>query len=107
MGKDRNPPPARRWTQLPELFQRVSPVVLDIGCGNGRFVVSSAVRRPDVDHIGIDILPVVIRYATRRGKERGLSNTRFAVCGGSEFLAKHVQPGSLSEIHIYHPPTVP
>ncbi|MFN9912114.1 MAG: hypothetical protein ACK53L_06000, partial [Pirellulaceae bacterium] len=35
-----------------EWFGRQAPVVLDIGCGNGRFVISSAVRRPEVDHLG-------------------------------------------------------
>ena len=86
-----------------EVFGRSAPLVLDIGCGNGRFVISSAIRRPEVDHIGIDLLPVVIRYGTRRGNQRGLSNTRFAVCDGSNFLEKYVVAESMSEIHIYHP----
>jgi len=45
----------------------------------------------------------VIRYATRRGNQRGLSNLRFAVIGGRELLAEHVPAGSVAEIHIYHP----
>lgn len=85
------------------IFGRTAPVVLDLGCGNGRFVVSSAVRRPQFDHVGLDILPVVIRYATRRGNQRGLHNTRFVVCGGFEFLEQYVPPHSVREIHIYHP----
>jgi len=105
-----------RWTQtalkrLPaagplnveQLFGRPAPLVLDIGCGNGRFLIGSAVWRPDHDHIGIDILPVVIRYATRRGNQRGLTNLRFAVCAGQRFLTTYVAPGSLTEIHCYHP----
>jgi tRNA (guanine-N7-)-methyltransferase len=87
-------------------FGRKAPVVLDIGCGNGRFVISSAVSRPDLDHIGLDILPVVIRYATRRGNQRGLGNTRFVVCDGERFLHDYVGPGTISEIHIYHPQPV-
>src|SRR5438132_13710775 len=50
----------------PCLFGRSAPIVLDVGCGNGRFLIGSAVWRPDHDHVGIDILPLVIRYATRR-----------------------------------------
>ena len=80
-----------------------APVVLDIGCGNGRFLLQSAVWRPDHDHIGIDLLPVVIRYATRRGNQRGLHNLRFAVCDGQRFLEQYVDRGSVSEIHCYHP----
>src|SRR4051794_37213186 len=66
------------------LFGRQAPVVLDLGCGNGRYLLHSAVWRPDHDHLGADILPVVIRYATRRANQRGLSNIRFAVAGGYE-----------------------
>ena len=85
------------------LFGRRAPVVIDIGCGNGRSTLGSAVARPEVDHLGIEILPVVIRYATRRANQRGLSNVRFAVIGGREFLSEHVAAGSVAELHIYHP----
>src|SRR5262245_28070872 len=85
--------PPERWAQTalksfpegrlnwPALFGRSAAVVLDLGCGNGRWTIYSAVTRPDHDHLGIDTLPVVIRYARRRGNQRGLSNVRFAVGG--------------------------
>lgn len=85
------------------IFGRNAPLVLDIGCGNGRFLLASALRRPELNHLGIDVLPVVIRYATRRANHRGLKNIRFAVCGGHEFLEKYTPPHSVAEIHIYHP----
>ena len=87
----------------PLIFGRQAPVVLDLGCGNARSTLSSAVWRPGHDHLGVDILPVVIRYATRRGNQRGLTNVRFAVIGGRELLAKHIAPASVAEIHCYHP----
>ncbi|MFL5331145.1 MAG: tRNA (guanine(46)-N(7))-methyltransferase TrmB [Gemmataceae bacterium] len=108
--------PPERWTQTalkryPEggpidwtaLFGRKAPVVLDIGCGNGRFTLQSAVERPDFDHLAVDTLPVVIRYARRRGNQRGLTNVRFAVGGGRDLLSEHVAPQSVREIHCYHP----
>jgi tRNA (guanine-N7-)-methyltransferase len=85
------------------LFGRTAPIVLDLGCGNGRFLLGSAWWRRDHDHLGVDILPVVIRYATRRANQRGLSNIRFAVIGARELLANYVEPGSVTEIHLYHP----
>jgi tRNA (guanine-N7-)-methyltransferase len=88
------------WTAL---FGRAAPVVVDLGCGNGRFTIASALARPECDHVGLDILPLVIRYATRRANQRGLTNVRLAVCGGYEFLDQYVAPGSVSEIHLYHP----
>lgn len=97
----RLPPPGPLDWQA--VFGRQAPVVLDLGCGNGRFLIASAVHRPHYNHLGIDLLPVVIRYATRRANQRGLKHTRLAVIGGYEFLAQYVAPASLAEIHIYHP----
>jgi len=107
--------PPEQWTQTglkklpegylnwPDLFGRQAPIVLDLGCGNGRFLIGSAVWRPIHNHLGLDILPLVIRYATRRANQRGLNNLRFAVGGALELLQEHVPPGSVAEIHCYHP----
>jgi tRNA (guanine-N7-)-methyltransferase len=85
------------------IFGRAAPVVLDLGCGNGRFTLLSALARPEIDHLGLDVLPVVIRYATRRANQRGLRNVRFAVKDAETFLRQYVAPGSVAEIHLYHP----
>lgn len=108
--------PPERWVQtalkrLPDegpldfaaLFGREAPLILDLGCGNGRFTLASAVTRPHCNHLGVDVLPVVIRYATRRANQRGLAHVRFAVCGAVRFLEHYVAPHSVAEIHVYHP----
>jgi tRNA (guanine-N7-)-methyltransferase len=87
----------------PTLFGRVAPVVLDLGCGNGRYTIGSALTRPTHDHLGIDILPVVIRYARKRANQRGLTNVRFAVLGAHELVERYVVPGTVAEVHCYHP----
>src|SRR5262245_34381926 len=94
--------PAEGPLDLASLFGRSAPLVLDIGCGNGRFLLGSSVWRPQFDHLGIDVLPVVIRYATRRGNQRGLTNLRFAVCDGERLLRQYLPAGCAAEIHCYH-----
>jgi hypothetical protein len=96
------------------LFGRHAPLIVDLGCGNGRFLLASALARPECDHIGIDILPMVLRYATRRGNQRGLSNLRFAAkhsarssgCSGrSSAVTPHpdLRPSLFSGSPVYSP----
>jgi len=85
------------------IFGRTAPVIVDVGCGNGRFLIGSAVWRPAFDHLGIDVLPLVLRYATRRGNQRGLANLRFAACDGLTLVQKYLKCDSVRELHCYHP----
>ena len=95
--------PAEGPLDVEALYGRRAPLIVDLGCGNGRFLLGSALRRPDHDHIGIDILPMVLRYATRRGNQRGLGNLRFAAIDAQRFLAVYLATSSVREIHCYHP----
>lgn len=95
--------PAEGLLDLPAVYGRGAPLVVDLGCGNGRFLLQSAVWRPEYDHLGVDIKPVVIRYATRRGNQRGLTNLRFAVVDGERLLGRLLPAGCAAEVHCYHP----
>ena len=94
------PPGPLDW---PTIFGRPAPVVLELGCGNGRYTLQSALARPEVDHLATDILPVVIRYATRRANQRGLRNVRFAVKDAQTLMGSYVGASSVAEVHLYHP----
>ena len=94
------PPGPLDWTSI---FGRSAPTILELGCGNGRYTLLSALARPEANHFATDILPVVIRYATRRANQRGLHNVRFAVRDAQTFMASYVGEASLAEVHLYHP----
>ncbi len=85
------------------VFGRSARLCLDVGCGNGRFTLASAIDRPDWNHVAIDSLPAVIRYATRRANQRGLWHTRFLAVDGWRLLDDCSSDHSWDEIHIYHP----
>jgi len=108
--------PRERWTRgrtgLPAqgapldaaaLFGRAAPLVLDLGCGNGRFLLGSAVARPTHDHLGIDLVPQAVHHAARRAGERGLSNLKYAQGDATAFALGSLAAGSVAEVHIYHP----
>ena len=85
------------------IFGRKAPVVVELGCGNGRYTLLSAVQRPGHDHLGSDVLAAAIRYATRRANQRGLHNVRFAVKDAETLVDQYLAPGSVAEVHLYHP----
>ncbi|GIW88929.1 MAG: hypothetical protein KatS3mg108_3253 [Isosphaeraceae bacterium] len=100
-GIKRLPPPGPLdWRAI---YGREAPVVVELGCGNGRYLLQSAIERPELDHLGVDVLPVVIRYATRRANQRGLTNVRFAVKDAESFVRDYLGPESVWEVHVYHP----
>lgn len=85
------------------VFGRSAPRVVDLGCGNGRFLVASALARPEVDHLGIELVPPALRLGSLRAGQRGLTNLKFAWGDASEFIRERVEPASLAEVHLYHP----
>jgi tRNA (guanine-N7-)-methyltransferase len=94
------PPDPIDWSAM---FGRIAPVVLELGCGNGRFTLESALLRPECDHFATDLLPVFIRYATRRANQRGLHNVRFGVRDAQTVMSAYVGAQSVEEVHLYHP----
>lgn len=76
---------------------------MDLGCGNGRFLIASALARPEVDHLGIDLVPQAVKFASLRAGQRGLSNCKFAWGDATEFIVERAAPASLHEAHVYHP----
>lgn len=53
------------------VFGRSPARVVDLGCGNGRYLIGSALSRPDRDHLGIDLVQRAIDFAAHRANKRG------------------------------------
>jgi tRNA (guanine-N7-)-methyltransferase len=87
------------WVRV---FGRAAPRVLDVGCGDGDFLLASAAARPERDHVGIDLLRPVVERASREAKRRGLLNLRFLAGDAVAWLSRQAD-GSIDEIHVYHP----
>jgi tRNA (guanine-N7-)-methyltransferase len=110
------PLPRERWTRTRvalgqrgrpfswrEAFGRDAPHVVDLGCGNGRFLIASALARPEVDHLGIDLVPPAVKFASLRAGQRGLLNAKVAWGDATEFVLERAEEASLHEAHLYHP----
>jgi tRNA (guanine-N7-)-methyltransferase len=84
-------------------FGREAPRVVDLGCGNGRYLVGSALVRRDHDHLGVELVPPALRLGSLRAGQRGLTNLKFAWGDANEFIAQRCPRGSIQEAHLYHP----
>ncbi|NUN51066.1 MAG: methyltransferase domain-containing protein [Candidatus Brocadiae bacterium] len=84
-------------------FGRSAPRIVDLGCGNGRYLIGSALARPGHDHLGIDLVQVAIDHAARRANRRALPNIRFVTGDAADWIHTRLAPASLDELHIYHP----
>jgi tRNA (guanine-N7-)-methyltransferase len=85
------------------VFGRQAPRVLDLGCGNGLYLLGSALRRPEMDHLGIELVPPAVRLGTLRMGQRGLTHCKIAWGDASEFVCERCPSSSVDEVHVYHP----
>lgn len=84
-------------------FGREAPRVLDLGCGNGFYIVHSGWTRPDHDHLGIERVPPALRVGSLRAGQRGLGHVKFAWGDATDFVVRRCPTASVDEVHLYHP----
>ena len=85
------------------LFGNERPVILEVGSGKGRFLISTAMERPDVNLVGIEKSLHYHRVIRDRVLKRHLTNIRLINHDAFLVLRDMVPDASLSEIHIYFP----
>jgi len=88
---------------LAKVFGNENPVVLEIGSGKGRFLISSAVEQPDVNFIGIEKSLHYHRVIDERVRKRHLTNVRLINHDAFLVVRDMLPDASLREIHIYFP----
>jgi tRNA (guanine-N7-)-methyltransferase len=88
---------------LAEVFGNEHPVVLEIGSGKGRFLVSSAIEQPDVNFIGVEKSLHYHRVIDDRVSKRHLTNVRLINHDAFLVVRDMLADESIREIHIYFP----
>jgi tRNA (guanine-N7-)-methyltransferase len=88
---------------LRQLFGNDHPVVLEIGSGKGRFLVSSAEEQPETNFIGVEKSLHYHRVIRERIGKRMLKNVRLVNHDAFLVLRDMIPDTSLREIHIYFP----
>jgi tRNA (guanine-N7-)-methyltransferase len=92
----------REPLDLPELFGRGAPVVLEIGFGMGELTAAMAAAHPDRDFLGVEVHTPGIGNLLALVGEQGLTNVRVAH-GDAMQLVHRLAPASLDAIHVFFP----
>jgi tRNA (guanine-N7-)-methyltransferase len=85
------------------LFGRRAPLEVEVGSGKGLFVRAAAVARPDVDFLGIEIVPRYARFAAAGLARHGLDNAAVVIADAIRVLQEVLPEESVTAIHIYFP----
>ncbi|MDI1241192.1 MAG: tRNA (guanosine(46)-N7)-methyltransferase TrmB [bacterium] len=82
------------------------PLLLDIGCARGRFLLRMAEVETAWNYIGVEIREPLVEEANRLAAEAGLMNLHYAFCNAMLWLEKLLEgipPGVLRTVTIQFP----
>ena len=89
-----------RWEKL---FSVQQPAELEIGCGDGGFLLEWASRHPEKNFLGVERLLGRLRKLSKKGSRAGLTNLRLLRIE-ARYLIQYLLPkNSFEAIHIYFP----
>ena len=88
---------------LAGMFPGSLPLEVELGSGDGSFLVACARKHPERNFIGVERLLGRIRKMDRKGRRAGLVNLRGVRIESSYFLEYLLPPHSASALHIYFP----
>ena len=88
-----------------ELFGVSAPLILDLGCGRGEFLVRQAQERPTDYFVGLDWHRKSIWDAVNRAQAAGVDNVRFVRADFRQAL-RLVPDGAAAEVYLLFPPPI-
>ena len=89
--------------ELAQLFPSHRALELELGSGDGSFLVEQAKQHPERNFIGVERLLGRIRKLERKGRRAGLTNLRGVRIESAYFLEYLLPTHSVSALHLYFP----
>lgn len=76
------------------------PLLLDIGCARGRFLLRMAEADPSRNYLGVEIREPLVAEANRLAEEAGLSNLHYSFCNAMLWLERLLEglPEAILEV---------
>lgn len=88
---------------LTEHFPSGQPLEVELGCGDGSFIVEWARRNPERNYLGVERLLGRIRKPDKVGRRLGLTNLSLVRIEIGYFLEYLLPAASTDAIHVYFP----
>jgi tRNA (guanine-N7-)-methyltransferase len=88
---------------LTEHFPTPQSLEVELGCGDGSFILEWARRNPGRNFLAVERLLGRIRKPDKRGRRLGLTNLNLVRIEISYFLEFLLPPASTEVIHVYFP----
>jgi tRNA (guanine-N7-)-methyltransferase len=88
---------------LPAVFGRTAPVVVEIGCGPGDSLVPMARARPEVDVLAFEVFEPAVAALVARAAREGVTNVRAVPVDAVAGLDRLLAPASLAEVWTFFP----
>jgi len=85
------------------LFRQPQPLEVELGSGDGSFLLQHALRHPDRNFIGVERLLGRLRKLDRKGGRAGLTNLLLVRIEAGYFLEYLLPAATAQALHIYFP----
>ena len=92
-----------RPVEKESLFPGDRPIELDVGCGDGRFLLAMAKEHPDRDFLGLERLLGRMRKVCRRAEKQSLENVKVLRLESSYALECLLPAAAFSRLHVLFP----
>jgi len=88
---------------LPAIFGRTAPTILEIGFGMGQSTAAMAAENPALDFLGVEVHTPGVGALLKRVEAQGLSNVRVIEHDVKEVIAHQIPDECLTGIHVFFP----
>ena len=85
------------------LFGNENPIEIEVGCGNGDFLIESSMQHPEINYVGIERSRKYIRRTKERLLKRNITTVCLVCSDAVYFVGRYVAAGSVKAYHIYFP----